>query len=50
MSHLRLPTLDLPTGLLARLHQLTDASGTPGVMYARISEDRKAPGSVWSAS
>lgn len=44
MSHLRLPTLDLPAGLLTRLHQSTDASGTPGVMYARISEDREGAG------
>lgn len=44
MSHLRLPTLDLPAGLLARLHRLTEASGTLGVMYARISEDREGAG------
>ncbi|HSL08705.1 MAG TPA: recombinase family protein, partial [Pseudonocardiaceae bacterium] len=44
MSHLRLPTLDLPAGLLARLDRLTAASGTPGVMYARISEDREGAG------
>lgn len=44
MSHLRLPTLDLPAGLLARLHRLTEVSGTAGVMYARISEDREGAG------
>ncbi|MBV8995101.1 MAG: recombinase family protein [Pseudonocardiales bacterium] len=44
MSHLRLPTLDLPAGLLARLHQLTEGSGSPWMMYARISEDREGAG------
>jgi len=44
VSRLRLPTLDLPAGLLARLHRLTEASGIPGVMYARISEDREGAG------
>jgi site-specific DNA recombinase len=44
MGHLRLPTLKLPAGLLVRLHRLTEASGTPGVMYARISEDREGAG------
>jgi site-specific DNA recombinase len=44
VSYLRLPTLGLPAGLLARLHRLTEASGTPGVMYARISEDREGAG------
>jgi site-specific DNA recombinase len=41
MSHLRLPTLELSEGLLARLRPL---AGTPGVMYARISEDREGAG------
>jgi hypothetical protein len=44
MSHLRLPTLELPAGLLARLHGLTGADGMSGVMYARISEDREGAG------
>ncbi|MCA1836684.1 MAG: recombinase family protein [Actinobacteria bacterium] len=44
MSHLRLPTLDLAAGLLARLHRLTEGSGSPGMMYARISEDREGAG------
>ena len=44
MSHLRLPTLDLPAGLLGRLRRLTEATGAPGVMYARISEDREGAG------
>jgi DNA invertase Pin-like site-specific DNA recombinase len=44
MSRLRLPTLDLSAGLLARLHRLTEASGSLGVMYARISEDREGAG------
>jgi site-specific DNA recombinase len=44
MSPLRLPTLGLPAGLLARLHGLTEVSGSPGVMYARISEDREGAG------
>ncbi|HJT04627.1 MAG TPA: recombinase family protein [Pseudonocardiaceae bacterium] len=44
MSHLRLPTLDLPPRLLARLHRLTEVSGSPGVMYTRISEDREGAG------
>ena len=44
MSHLRLPTLELPAGLLARLHRLTETGGSPGVMYARISEDREGAG------
>lgn len=44
MSRFRLPTLDLPAGLLARLHRLTEGSGSPGVMYARISEDREGAG------
>jgi site-specific DNA recombinase len=44
MSHLRLPTLELPAGLLMRLHRLTEVEGAPGVMYARISEDREGAG------
>ena len=44
MSPLRLPTLGLPAGLLARLHRLSGVSGCPGVMYARISEDREGAG------
>ena len=44
MSHLRLPALDLPAGLLTRLRRLTEASGSPGVIYARISEDREGAG------
>src|ERR687893_2517674 len=44
MGHLRLPTLELPARLLVRLQCLTEAGGTPGVMYARISEDREGAG------
>ncbi|MEO7196372.1 MAG: recombinase family protein [Pseudonocardiaceae bacterium] len=44
MSQLRLPTMELSVGLLARLRPLAGASGTPGVMYARISEDREGAG------
>jgi hypothetical protein len=32
VSHLRLPALDLPAGLLARLRRLAEASETLGVM------------------
>jgi hypothetical protein len=44
MSHLRLPTMGLPAGLLARLRLLAEVTGTPGVMYARISEEREGTG------
>ncbi|MDT7713139.1 MAG: site-specific recombinase [Pseudonocardiales bacterium] len=44
MSHLRLPTLELSAGLLARPRRLTDATGAPRVMYARISQDRDGAG------
>jgi len=44
MSHLRLPTMELSEGLLARLWPLAGMTGTPGVMYARISEDREGAG------
>jgi site-specific DNA recombinase len=44
MGPLRLPTLELSAGLLTRLRRLTDATGTPGVMYARISQDREGAG------
>jgi hypothetical protein len=44
VSHLRLPALDLPAGLLARLRRLAEASETLGVMYAQISEDREGAG------
>ena len=44
MSRLRLPTLGLSAGLLGRLHRLAEVSGSAGVMYARISEDREGAG------
>jgi hypothetical protein len=44
MSQLRLPTLELAAELLGRLRPLGGTSGTPGVMYARISEDREGAG------
>jgi len=36
--------MGLSAGLLARLRSLVGVSGTPGVMYARISEDREGAG------
>ncbi len=36
--------MELSAGLLARLRPLAEASGLPGVMYARISEDREGAG------
>jgi hypothetical protein len=50
MSHLRLPTMELSEGLLARLRPLAGVTGTPGVMYAWISEDREGAGLGWSVN
>lgn len=36
--------MELAAGLLARFRPLTEVTGAPGVMYARISEDREGAG------